>query len=124
MQNNGYNYDGSTDTDNDRFTNNKIAKSMAADTLWGVNSINGAAGNSDYAEYRNKSGFSALPGGYRDAEGWFYGVGDGGCGVWLSSSEFSSTMSWCRQISTDKTSLMLETWYKGRGRSVRCVKDK
>src|SRR5574344_1808931 len=68
---NGYNYDGTT-------TGNQIAKSMANYSGWNTSSTVGAVGNTDYPEYRNKSGFTALPGGYRYSNGAFYDIGDNG----------------------------------------------
>jgi uncharacterized protein (TIGR02145 family) len=53
---NGYNWDGTT-------TGNKIAKSMAAQTDWKTDTNPGATGNDLFKN--NKSGFSALPGGWR-----------------------------------------------------------
>jgi uncharacterized protein (TIGR02145 family) len=60
----GYNYDGTT-------TGSKIAKSLAATTSWAPTTATGAVGNTDFPLYRNKSGFSALPGGYRGMQGNF-----------------------------------------------------
>ena len=56
LQVNGYNYDGST-------TGNKYAKALASSTGWNFYGTEGAAGNTDYADKRNASGFTALPGG-------------------------------------------------------------
>ena len=60
----GYNYDGTTDT-----TNNKIAMALAAQTDWYPFTGAGYPGN-DLTK-NNRSGFSALPGGYRDSNGSF-----------------------------------------------------
>jgi uncharacterized protein (TIGR02145 family)/uncharacterized repeat protein (TIGR02543 family) len=58
---NGYNYDSTTSV-------NKIAKSMAAKTDWMTSTETGAVGN-DLTK-NNKSGFSALPSGYRYNDGY------------------------------------------------------
>jgi uncharacterized protein (TIGR02145 family) len=63
---NGFNYDGTT-------TGNKIAKSMAAKTDWNIDTSIGSIGND--LNNNNKSGFSALPGGYRHSQSVFYGIG-------------------------------------------------
>jgi uncharacterized protein (TIGR02145 family) len=63
LQNNGYNYDGTIDSDNDPSTNNKIAKAMADVTLWTSSTNTGAVGNTDFPAKRNVSGFSGRPGG-------------------------------------------------------------
>ena len=56
---NGYNYDGTV-------TEDKIAKSLASALGWRANTETGGVGNTDYPTYINKSGFSAMPSGYRN----------------------------------------------------------
>jgi len=65
---------------------------------------------------------SGLPGGFRDAIGTFYGVGEGG--YWWSSTEVATGVAWYRgliyyngNVGKSMSSLGL------RGFSVRCVKD-
>jgi uncharacterized protein (TIGR02145 family) len=53
LEANGFNYDGTT-------TGNKYAKSLASLLGWESSSSQGAVGNTDYPNYRNKSGFTAL----------------------------------------------------------------
>ena len=60
---NGYNYDGT-------LSGNKIGKSLAAATNWNTTIITGTVGNSDFPEYRNKTGFSAQPSGSRGVKGF------------------------------------------------------
>ncbi len=74
----GFNYDGTT-------TGNKIAKSLAATTNWSASSSTGTIGNN--LSLNNKSGFSALPGGYRYYYGYFSTIGS--YGHWWSSTETS-----------------------------------
>ena len=114
--NNGYNYDGST-------SGNKIAKSLAATTLWNVSSTPGAVGNTDYLTYRNKTGFTAPPGGYRSHLGSspFGDIGD--YGTWWSATEDGAADAWARTIAHDKSSLDIYSNYKKDGFSVRCLKD-
>lgn len=57
LANNGHNYDGTKGG-----VGAKIAKSLASETGWNSSSVEGAIGNTGFPEYRNKSGFSALPG--------------------------------------------------------------
>jgi uncharacterized protein (TIGR02145 family) len=66
---NGYNWDGS-------ITDNKIAKSMAARTDWFTSTSTGAIGND--LTFNNRSGFTALPGGFRDNNGSFINIGNVG----------------------------------------------
>jgi uncharacterized protein (TIGR02145 family) len=71
----GYNWDGTK-------TNDKTAKSLAAKTGWHSDSTTGAIG-CDLTK-NNASGFSALPGGQRDLNGWFDGMGS--FGYWWSAT--------------------------------------
>jgi uncharacterized protein (TIGR02145 family) len=74
----GFNYDGSPE-------GNKIAKSLASTLKWDVSEEAGSPGN--VPADNNRSGFSALPAGYRDpTHGWntFNGIGTS-CGWWTST---------------------------------------
>ena len=73
---NGYNYDGTT-------TGNKIAKSLAATTLWNTYTTVGTIGY-DLTK-NNTSGFAGLPSGYRSYIGPFNYIGSNG--YWWSSTE-------------------------------------
>lgn len=119
LQNNGYNYDGTTDSDNNRETNNKIAKSMATTTYWISSPTTGAVGNIDYPEKRNASDFTALPGGYVD-DG-FVEIGFGA--YWWSSTDFSIITAYRRTLYFDFSSIHRDDYNKWTGYSVRCVKD-
>jgi uncharacterized protein (TIGR02145 family) len=83
---NGYNWDRTTE-------GNKIAKSMAAKTDWETATAPGTIGN-DLTE-NNKSGFSALPGGYR-VDGDFRYIG--GCGDWWSATKSSASYAYFRHL--------------------------
>ncbi|MDD4501090.1 MAG: FISUMP domain-containing protein [Bacteroidales bacterium] len=111
---NGYNYDGTT-------TGNQIAKSMVNYSGWNTSSTVGAVGNTDYPEYRNKSGFTALPGGYRNYSGTFGNVG--GSGLWWSSTQSSTSNAWYRSLNYSYSSVTRGNYNKGSGFSVRCVRD-
>jgi uncharacterized protein (TIGR02145 family) len=110
---NNFNYDGTT-------TGNKIAKAMGATTNWVISSYEGCISNTDYPAYRNKSGFSAIPGGMRDGNGIFdflgYDVN------WWSSTP-NSESAWNRTINNNYTFLERYNHNKSHGLSVRCVKD-
>ncbi|NLA14914.1 MAG: hypothetical protein GX877_00035 [Bacteroidales bacterium] len=120
---NGYNFDSST-------TSNRIAKSMASDSGWDTSENIGTVGNSDYPEYRNKSGFSALPGGVFLAQyGGFIYMGNSAS--WWSSTEieydpigdpgvFAPNK---KGFGKDGTGLSSEEVYPAYAMSVRCVKD-
>jgi uncharacterized protein (TIGR02145 family) len=112
---NGYNYDGST-------TDNKYAKSLASSTGWNFYPTAGAAGNTDYPAKRNATGFTALPGGVRDANEKMFGS-VGNFAIWWSASEGSSTTAWDRGVDYRYVSLGRYNVNKSSGFSVRCVKD-
>ena len=112
---NGYNYDGTT-------TNNNIAKAMASSSGWESSTNEGVIGNNDYPEKQNASGFSALPGGHRDDDGTFGGVGYDGS--WWSSTEFNTSYAYFRLLFYFDGSLYnFVNFYKKLGLSVRCVRD-
>jgi uncharacterized protein (TIGR02145 family) len=69
----------------------------------------------------NESGFSALPGGDRYANGRFWGIGVGG--YWWSASESDSSNALSRYVLFDSSSVYGDDASKGLGFSVRCVKD-
>ena len=111
---NGYNYDGTT-------TGNKIAKSMANYSGWNTSTVTGAIGNTDYPEYWNKSGFSALPGGYRDGTGLFDAFGFSG--YWWSSTKNTTNNAWGRGLGYSNSNVYRLLNYKEDGFSVRCLRD-
>jgi uncharacterized protein (TIGR02145 family) len=122
---NGYNWDGTTDS-------SKIAKSLAAKTNWQTYTGTGTIG-CDLTK-NNSSGFSALPGGYRDGYGSFYGQSSKG--YWWSANWYGATEEYDEAGSRDLDyrSEHLTRYYsgvdtlyyvsgKGCGLSVRLVKD-
>lgn len=84
---------------------------------------------SDDGKGSNRSGFTALPGGYRDPEGDFLEIGKRAC--WWSTSACSPSAFWIREIpcrwpheSTSKMGRRISRESTGgdKGLSVRCVK--
>ena len=69
----------------------------------------------------NSSGFTGLPGGYRNGSGTFNDIGDGG--DWWSSSEDSPTYAWGRLLSYYDGYAYRSYDYKKGGFSVRCLRD-
>jgi uncharacterized protein (TIGR02145 family) len=71
----------------------------------------------------NESGFTALPGGYRDNYGGFGNIL--GSGVWWSSTEYGigASSSWDRRIDYVGSYILRDLDNKTFGFSVRCVKD-
>ena len=115
LANNGYNYDGTTGGGK-----NKIAKSLASASGWDSYSGTGTVGNTDYPAYRNKSGFTALPGGYRSYDGTFFGIGY--TGDWWSSTETNDYASG-RNLFYYGSIFYTLSDNKAYGFSVRCVKS-
>jgi len=109
---NGYNFDGTTIDD-------KVAKSLAAGVKWNADSIAGSIGKN--LSLNNKSGFSALPGGYRMNVGVFGWMGE--YGFWWSSTEHSAEIAWSRCLFYNHSDIRRMYSFKESGFSVRCVKD-
>jgi len=119
LTNNGYKYDGSIGGSDVRA---KLAVALVANFGWESSTNEGAAGNTDYPEYRYKSGFSALPGGYRDGGGPFGLIGS--YGYWWSSTQSDTNRAWHRALYYDLSSVLRGSYgYKVYGFSVRCVRD-
>ena len=118
LTNNGYKYDGSIGGSNVR---EKLAVALVANFGWESSTNEGAAGNTDYPEYRYKSGFSALPGGYRYSLGSFTNVGY--YGYWWSSTQASTHNAWYRGLYYHFSSEPRGGRNKEYGFSVRCVRD-
>jgi len=128
LQNNGYNYDGVETTGNDRTTHNRTAKSLASVSGWAPSSVEGAVGNTGYPEYRNKTGFSALPGGYYyrtniSTDEFIDDPKVGKHGHWWSATESSGTRGWVRHISYSRVNFDRYNFGKEHAFSVRCIKD-
>ena len=69
----------------------------------------------------NESGFSGLPGGFRDYDGYFLTIGNY-CD-WWSSTESSTTRAWARTLGYDSSALGRGEGSKTDGFGVRCVRD-
>jgi uncharacterized protein (TIGR02145 family) len=121
LQNNEFNYDGLIDSDNDRVTQNKIAKALASAAKWVESDYHGSVGSIDYEAYRNKTGLSLVPGGYRNFDGTFHDRLY--AGYWWTSTESSDYSSWNRYLSYNYSSVYQVTFLKNIGSSVCCVMD-
>jgi uncharacterized protein (TIGR02145 family) len=69
----------------------------------------------------NESGFTGLPGGYRNLNGTFYYIGD--YGWWWSSSEVDTTYAWFRYLYYNNGNANRNNYNKKYGFSVRCLRD-
>jgi uncharacterized protein (TIGR02145 family) len=113
---NGYNYDGTT-------TGDKIAISLASANGWQSSTHTGTIGNNNaaYDAYRNKSGFTALPGGYHIDFGKFLTIGY--YGYWWSSAQYNTNFAWGRTLAYHTSYVSRDSLYKEDGFSVRCLRD-
>lgn len=115
LKENGYSYDGIVG-------NGGIAKSLATDNGWTITDIQGAVGNSDFSDFRNKTGFSALPSGYRINSGNFYYLGDA-C-HWWSATDANSISAYSRTVGYYGSEFFSNNPnIKSTGLSVRCIRD-
>lgn len=69
----------------------------------------------------NSSGFTALPGGYLNADMNFYDLRRQG--VWWTATEDDASRAWSREIRYNQSEIRREWATKSAGLSVRCVKD-
>jgi uncharacterized protein (TIGR02145 family) len=107
--NNGYGFEGSGDD---------VAKSMAATTNWNNYPIPGTVGNDQASN--NKSGFSAIPGGFYHSLTSFKDIG-GGSHFW--SSTVILNHAWYRDLFSSSDILARGSNIREIGFSVRCIKD-
>ena len=109
----GYNYDGTT-------TGNKIGKSMASTSGWGVSTVEGAVGNDP--SLNNSSGFNAFPVGIRVPDGFM--VEGNNAVIWTSSeNEDNPNFAWYRNIGINRSWVLRTNNIKNGGWSVRFVRD-
>ena len=98
---------------------NSSAKALASITGWVLYGITGNPGQ-DMAS-NNKSGFSAMPGGYRQPAGTYSSAGLGAY-YWSTTADIPLLAS-CRLVYFDLSTLQERNYTKDTGVSVRCVKD-
>jgi uncharacterized protein (TIGR02145 family) len=77
--------------------------------------------NSPNASATNETGFTALPGGYRDDYGTYGNIGNNG--YWWSSTESGTTFAWGRYVYYDGSNTYRSEYGKTNGFSVRCLRD-
>ncbi|MDY0400523.1 MAG: fibrobacter succinogenes major paralogous domain-containing protein, partial [Bacteroidales bacterium] len=97
-----------------------IAKSLASTTSWNSSTTTCAVGNNLSAN--NSTGFSALPGGYRNgSDGSFIYLGN--YGYWWSSTEDDGSNAWYRSLYYNYANVVRSRNNKSYGFSVRCLRD-
>jgi uncharacterized protein (TIGR02145 family) len=101
-----------------------IAKKLAAQVAWREDGLSTNMPESiGYNFYsHNSSGFSALPGGYR--EGDYGGFGDlGVAGLWWSDTKDASNTVYSREMRSRDAYISRYSKYRSSGCSVRYIKD-
>jgi uncharacterized protein (TIGR02145 family) len=111
LTNNGYGYNGGA---------NEIAKSMADTSVWTIYSIAGTVGNDQTGN--NRSGFPAVPGGYRYGSGSFNGFGE--YSYWWSATEVNATTAFYRSMNNHSSDVYRNNSSKQNAVSVRCLRNK
>lgn len=69
----------------------------------------------------NETGFTALPGGYRNYDGSFYSINF--FSTWWTASKYSSAAAWCRIIKNTSATIYRACDPKADCFSLRCVKN-
>ncbi|MDD2345088.1 MAG: FISUMP domain-containing protein [Bacteroidales bacterium] len=111
---NGFSYDG-------QITSNKVAKSLASTKNWNYYNGTGAVGNTDYPNWRNKTGFSAQPAGSRSYNSGVFS-NSGASANWWTSTEYLTSGG--RYVNLNRMNAHIYRHYydKTGGYSIRCVK--
>jgi uncharacterized protein (TIGR02145 family) len=101
----------------------KLAKYLGGDSIAGgkLKETNTIHWESPNAGATNKSGFTALPGGYCNYHGSF--GDDGYYGNWWSVTAVDSTNAWYRFLNFVSSVIYRGVYFKTNGLSVRCLKD-
>lgn len=76
----------------------------------------------NYGGFGTKSnGFNALPGGFRNPQGYFANIGE--YGYWWSSTKAAMGTVWMREMFHGNSKVLRDADYKDSAFSCRCVKD-
>ncbi len=118
LENNGYNFDGYVDTDNDRETHNVIAKSLASRYNWSISDIDNTPGH--LQQKNNSSGFNGKPAGWKTLNGQFAYINENG--TWWSSTPYSNH-HWDRYLHFTRTYVTRSHNENHIGMSIRCLQD-
>ena len=118
LENNGYNFDGYIDSDNNRDTHNVIAKSLAATSGWTTSDIQNSPGI--LQPKNNSSGFNGKPGG-ENYIGGFHRINE--CAIWWTSTPNTGSNCWDRYIFFSRDFCNRTNNHRSIGMSVRCIQD-
>ena len=100
-----------------------VNKSLASDTGWAASNNHLAIGNNDYGEYRNESGFSALPGGYRDYDSHYKGLTKVGFRWTSTQYDENDCCTYFKTLEYNSMGYDLDPASNTIAYSVRCIKD-
>jgi uncharacterized protein (TIGR02145 family) len=100
-------------------TSLSTAKALSSNTDWANNPILSTISNNQLIN--NYSGYSALPGGYRENDARFGDIGLDG--YWWSNTELDPTIVWVRYLFYNFFRFVRNGSTKSNGFSVRCVRD-
>lgn len=115
---NGYNFDGTTSFS----VYNKIGKSLSAAVSWRLIGIAGSIGNFDFPAYRNKSGFTALPGGIRRIDGLFNSMNE--VAYYWTGTEIDASFAYVRNLYYSNTNTnRIGNMKSDYAFSLRCIAD-
>lgn len=78
--------------------------------------------NEPNTDATNSTGFTALPGGYRDPNGTFEELGITSYCTWSSSTD-GPQVGWYIAVENISNKAFLYGWYKETGFSIRCIKE-
>ena len=98
-----------------------LADNLGGDDDAAGKKMKSKAGWHDNGNGSNTSGFSGLPGGYRNYDGTFYVIGFNG--NWWSSTEYNTYYAWYRYLHYSNGIVYRFNNYKSNGFSVRCLRD-
>ena len=118
LENNGYNFDGYVDNDNDRDTHNVIAKAMAATSGWVTSEETNSVGW--LQQKNNASGFDGKPGGEKYIRG-FQNINE--CAIWWTSTPNTGSNCWDRYLYFSRDFCNRTNNHRSIGMSVRCIQD-
>ncbi len=77
--------------------------------------------NSPNTDATNESGFSVLPGGYRNTDGSFSSIRNDA--FFWSATEYATTSAWIRSLYDNNGNVSRFSFNKSLGASVRCLRD-
>lgn len=119
LENNGHNFDGYVDTDNDRETHNVIGKSLASKTNWTTSNVSNTPGC--IPEKNNSSGFNGKPAGWKHLNGLFKHINESA--AWWASGYNTNGNGWDRYLFFSRAHCTRSHNNKHIGMSIRCVQD-